>query len=256
MRGNGSPLTHIFYGSAPLVSGTPSTAVVTAISPASRRSQVSCAGSPRYHRGERGQGGQHVDQFDYGRGAQRGSGHDLLHVCRDIGALCVFVLCSPASCLFPLRAFASYTTTLEFADYFPGIHHIGAALGAVVLAGDPGPQTYFYWLVANYPLGPLAPVLVGSLSDAPSVLSSANYNQIVPTYPTGVTSLDLLRTTWEQLIHGRVRVRRVDHSHIGEYQRSIEFSERLHGTTTLNVNAYAAASHWFNLNTEKHNQDA
>lgn len=69
---------------------------------------------------------------------------------------------------------------------------VSSATATVV--GNPGPGTYFYWLVANYPVGSTSPAGPFVLTGAPNTLSGSNYNQIIPTYPAGVTSLDLLRT--------------------------------------------------------------
>jgi hypothetical protein len=61
--------------------------------------------------------------------------------------------------------------------------------------GNPGPQAYFYWLVANYSVGqaPVAGPFV--MVSAPNTLSVSNFVTVVPVYPAGATSLDLLRTT-------------------------------------------------------------
>ena len=63
------------------------------------------------------------------------------------------------------------------------------------LVGNPGPQTYYYWIVTNYLLGATSPVFVGQMNTAPNTLSSTNYIQVTPNYLPGISSVDLLRTT-------------------------------------------------------------
>jgi hypothetical protein len=66
----------------------------------------------------------------------------------------------------------------------------------ISLVGNPGPVTYYYWVVVNYEVGSTAPVFVGSFATAPNTLSSSNYLVISPNYPsTPYTSIDLLRRT-------------------------------------------------------------
>ena len=68
------------------------------------------------------------------------------------------------------------------------------------VVGNPGLQTYYYWFVAHYTIGatsPFGPFIVGN---APGTLSSGNYIQINPIYPTGsidevFSGIDVLRTT-------------------------------------------------------------
>ena len=45
--------------------------------------------------------------------------------------------------------------------------------GTIALVGNPGPATWYYWAVANYPVGSVISYL-GSISNAPNVLSSGN----------------------------------------------------------------------------------
>jgi hypothetical protein len=66
---------------------------------------------------------------------------------------------------------------------------------AVAVVGNPGPQTYYYWIVTNYTLGASSPVFVGLTTNAPNALSGSNYVQVTPAYVSGIASVDLLRTT-------------------------------------------------------------
>jgi hypothetical protein len=65
----------------------------------------------------------------------------------------------------------------------------------VALVGNPGPATYYYWLVANYTFGQSSVSRLFVIHNGPNVLSSSNYVSITPTYPVGALSVDLLKTT-------------------------------------------------------------
>lgn len=65
---------------------------------------------------------------------------------------------------------------------------------AVSLVGNPGPQTIYYWIVANYLVGSSSPAGPFAVINAPNTLSSGNYINIAPTYPSGVVSIDILKT--------------------------------------------------------------
>ena len=69
-----------------------------------------------------------------------------------------------------------------------------ASQANVTLVGNPGPQIACYWLVSHFVFGEGSPVLIVCQQNLPNALSSSNYIQVVPVYPTGVTSVDLLKT--------------------------------------------------------------
>jgi hypothetical protein len=66
---------------------------------------------------------------------------------------------------------------------------------AVQLVGNPGPQTIFYWIVANYAVGSTAPAGPFLTTSAPNTLSGSNYVQVIPQYPANVVSIDVLKTS-------------------------------------------------------------
>lgn len=66
---------------------------------------------------------------------------------------------------------------------------------SVSLVGNPGPATYYYWIVANYTLGSASPSTYFIAINAPNNLSASNYINIAPTLPPNVMSFDVLRTT-------------------------------------------------------------
>ncbi len=66
---------------------------------------------------------------------------------------------------------------------------------AIQTVGNPGPQTIFYWIVANYTVGSTAPAGPFFTSSAPNTLSGSNYVAILPQYPAGAISVDVLKTS-------------------------------------------------------------
>lgn len=68
----------------------------------------------------------------------------------------------------------------------------GAALG---LVGNPGHQTIYYWIVANYPVGQASPAGPYVTTSARDTLSSNNYVTIAPQFGSSPTSYDVLKTT-------------------------------------------------------------
>lgn len=67
--------------------------------------------------------------------------------------------------------------------------------GAAVVVGNPGPQTYYYWVVSDYVIGNSSPAGPFSVANAPNILSATNYDQINWGTATGASSYDVLRTT-------------------------------------------------------------
>lgn len=62
------------------------------------------------------------------------------------------------------------------------------------IVGNPGPGTYYYWLVTNYTFGQTSPQGPFIVLNAPSILSGSNYVTITPNYLVGAT-VDVLKTT-------------------------------------------------------------
>jgi hypothetical protein len=67
------------------------------------------------------------------------------------------------------------------------------------VVGNPGPATYFYWVVANFSVGNAPPSLAAMIANAPNALSASNYVKIFWQPVPGAASYDLLRTTAPQL---------------------------------------------------------
>ena len=65
----------------------------------------------------------------------------------------------------------------------------------VMVVGNPGNGRYCYWLVTNYLVGSLSPVLAGCADQAPTSLSGSNYDAIFWDLPQGATSVDVLRNS-------------------------------------------------------------
>jgi hypothetical protein len=66
---------------------------------------------------------------------------------------------------------------------------------SVSVSGNPGPATYFYWIVTNTTLGASSPVGPFAANNAPNTLSGANFDQISWTSVPNATSYDVLRTS-------------------------------------------------------------
>ena len=95
---------------------------------------------------------------------------------------------------------AEGTSTLVQPIYSLNVSPVKGANRQVV--GVAGQATYYYWAVANYPIGSVVSPL-GGIRNAPNTLSGGNYVQISPFgYPAGVTSVDFLRTTIDQAPSG------------------------------------------------------
>jgi len=62
------------------------------------------------------------------------------------------------------------------------------------ISGNPGNQTIFYWVVANYTVGASSPAGPFIVTRAPGILSGSNFINIFPTYPIGAISVDVLKT--------------------------------------------------------------
>lgn len=65
---------------------------------------------------------------------------------------------------------------------------------SIQLSGNPGPQTIFYWVVAEYPVGNATLTGPLAITNAPNTLSASNFVQIAPILPAGATAYDLLKT--------------------------------------------------------------
>ena len=62
------------------------------------------------------------------------------------------------------------------------------------VSGTAGSVTYYYWVVARYPIGLVQPLTYGVVNNAPSTLNGSNFDQISFNLVPGATSYDLLRT--------------------------------------------------------------
>ena len=73
---------------------------------------------------------------------------------------------------------------------FPSIIQVSTQL-----VGNPGPQTVYYWIIVNTTFGQSSPYGAYLQPNVPNTLSSSNYVKITPIYPTGIVSLDVLKTS-------------------------------------------------------------
>lgn len=69
------------------------------------------------------------------------------------------------------------------------------ATGATIaIGGNPGPQTIYYWVSANYLVGKAALAGPFPILNAPNPLSASNFVTINPTVPAGALTYDVLKT--------------------------------------------------------------
>ena len=71
---------------------------------------------------------------------------------------------------------------------------LGVSNASIQYRGNPGSNTYYYWVVVNYPYGKSSPTGPYSITNV-STLSSNNIVSLNWTAPTGYTSFDVLRKT-------------------------------------------------------------
>jgi hypothetical protein len=66
---------------------------------------------------------------------------------------------------------------------------------SVFVSGNPGPATYYYWIVTNGLIGASSPAGPFQIVNAPNTLSVSNFNQISWNNALGAVSFDVLRTS-------------------------------------------------------------
>jgi hypothetical protein len=66
---------------------------------------------------------------------------------------------------------------------------------SVFVSGNPGPATYYYWIVTNGLAGASSPAGPFQIGNAPNTLSVSNFNQISWNSALGAVSFDVLRTS-------------------------------------------------------------
>lgn len=66
---------------------------------------------------------------------------------------------------------------------------------SVFVTGNPGPATYYYWIVTNGAIGASSPAGPFQVINAPNTLTGSNFNQISWNNALGAVSFDVLRTS-------------------------------------------------------------
>lgn len=90
--------------------------------------------------------------------------------------------------------------TLLSGQQLPSSINIGASIPQSVQVtsassvGAIGLSQYYYWVIANYPIGGVAPANPGFVNNAPSPLTSGNYVSISWNNVSGATNYTILRT--------------------------------------------------------------
>jgi hypothetical protein len=72
---------------------------------------------------------------------------------------------------------------------------IGVSNVSVQLVGNPGPQTYYFWIVSNFTIGNSNPAGPFVLTQGPNTLSSSNYAALSWQPVPGAASYDILMTS-------------------------------------------------------------
>ena len=105
-----------------------------------------------------------------------------------------------AICYLPIAAFAQtgqtasdyIAKTIQLTLLNPPQQVPGAS---VFVSGNPGPATYYYWIVTQTSNGASSPAGPFAVINAPNTLSVSNFNQVNWTTVSGATSYDVLRTS-------------------------------------------------------------
>ena len=66
---------------------------------------------------------------------------------------------------------------------------------SVSVSGNPGPATYYYWIITNALAGASSPAGPFQIGNAPNTLTGANFNQISWLSAPGAITYDVLRTS-------------------------------------------------------------
>lgn len=72
--------------------------------------------------------------------------------------------------------------------------------------GNRGSRVFFYWVVANFPVGKSVPYGPAQVSNVADTLTGGNYVRVVWSPVTGATSYDVLRTTTAVLPNGAANI--------------------------------------------------
>lgn len=72
--------------------------------------------------------------------------------------------------------------------------------------GNRGSRVFFYWVVANFPVGKSVPYGPAQVTGAADTLTGANYVRVVWSPVTGATTYDVLRTTTAILPNGAANI--------------------------------------------------
>ena len=108
------------------------------------------------------------------------------------GVLCTLLLCAASWAQGPIPG--NNVTDLSITFPVFGLNPVPVPGATIAVVGQAGQATWYFWASANYQLGDvISPI--GSIQNAPNVLSSSNYVSIYPwQYPGGVASVDILAT--------------------------------------------------------------
>lgn len=113
---------------------------------------------------------------------------------------------------FGIGAFILILSELLLAAMFSGIGHaqqnqvqflangpVPVSGGNASVVGTAGLTTYYYWIVAKYPIGNSVPLGPITLNNAPNTLSGGNYVQLNWNGVVGATGYDIIKSTTNSL---------------------------------------------------------
>lgn len=111
----------------------------------------------------------------------------------------LLLLLMSVECCLPSAAFPQtgetatdvFAKRVQVALLNPPVKVSNASVG---VSGNPGPATYFYWIVTNTAVGASSPAGPFTATSAPNTLSGSNFDQISWTSVAGAVSYDVLRT--------------------------------------------------------------
>jgi len=118
----------------------------------------------------------------------------MVNMKRSILAYCLLLaVLAPIVCAQRTQAPPIQTSQINLPVFTPNFAPVTSA--SVNIVGNPGPGTYYYWIVSQFLLGPSQPQGPFVANNAPNPISSSNYIQIFPQYVPGVLSIDVLKTS-------------------------------------------------------------
>ncbi len=143
------------------------------------------------------------------------------------GVLCLLLFCAAGWAQTPIPG--NNVTDLSITFPVFGLNPVPVPGATIAVVGQSGQATWYFWASANYQLGDvISPI--GSIQNAPNVLSSSNYVTDLSVAVSGRSRKR--RYSCDENSAGAdrgVQLRGGDGTHFGWRELPIEFAELLHG---------------------------